>query len=121
MTVPAAPVVGVITPGDNQLSVAFTPGTGTPAVTKHQYRLGSGSYKDCANTSPLVITNLANGVAVTVTMRAVNSDGNSVASNSVAGTPADSNPGNDNGFDDATVFANPGAPVPNLDFNDPDD
>jgi hypothetical protein len=121
MAVPAAPVVGVITPGDNSLSVAFTPGTGTPAVDKHQVRKGTGAWTDCASTSPIVLSGLANGKAVSITMRAVNADGNSVASNAVSGTPADTNAANDNGFDDASVFANPGLAVPNLDFNDPDD
>jgi hypothetical protein len=121
MAVPDAPVVGVITPGDNTLSVAFTPGTGTPTVDKHQIRKGTGGWKDCANTSPIVLTGLANDKTVAVTMRAVNADGNSATSNSVDGTPTDADPTNDNGFDDATVFANPGAAVPNLDFNDPDD
>jgi hypothetical protein len=121
MAVPTAPVVGVITPGDNQLSVAFTPGTGTPAVSKHQVRKGTGSWVDCSSTSPIVIKGLANGKSVSITMRAVNADGNSVASNTVAGTPADADKTNDNGFTDGTWAANPGLPVPHLDFNDPDD
>jgi hypothetical protein len=121
MAVPSAPVVGVITPGDNQLSVAFTPGTGTPAVDTHQYSVDGKGWKDCANTSPVVIPRLANGKVYAITMRAVNADGNSATSNSVNGTPADPSAANDNGFDDATIFANPGEVVPHLDFNDPDD
>jgi hypothetical protein len=121
MALPDAPVVGVITPGDNTLSIAFTPGTGTPSVDKHQVRKGSGQWVDCASTSPIVLSGLANGKAVSITMRAVNADGNSAASNAVSGTPADTNPANDNGYDDASFYANPGAAVPHLDWNDPDD
>lgn len=121
MAVPSAPVVGTITAGDNQLSVAFTPGTGTPAVDNHQIKKNSGAWVDCANTSPIVLTGLANGKAYSITMRAVNVDGNSATSNAVVGTPADTNPANDNGWDDANPFANPGAHTQNLDWNDPDD
>lgn len=121
MAVPSAPVVGTITAGDNQLSVAFTPGTGTPAVDKHQIKKGTGAWVDCANTSPIVLTSLVNGKAYSITMRAVNADGNSATSNAVSGTPADTNAANNNGWDDANSFANPGLPIPHLDYNDPDD
>lgn len=121
MAVPTAPTVDGIVSGDNQLGVDFTPGTGTPAVDKHQVRKGSGAWVDCASVSPITLTGLTNGKEYSITMRAVNADGNSAASNAVVGTPADTNTANDNGWDDANPFANPGAPIPNLDWNDPDD
>jgi hypothetical protein len=55
-----------------------------------------------------------------VNVRAVNADGPGPSA-SAAGTPIDSNKANDNGWADASWAANPGLPVPNLDWNDPDD
>jgi hypothetical protein len=120
MAVPAAPASPVSTPGDNQLSIAFAPVVATPAVTNYQYKIGaSGSYKDFA-APPLVITGLANDKAYAISIRAVNTDGPGavVVAN---GTPTDAVLTDNNGFADATVFANVGEPVGHLDFNDPDD
>jgi hypothetical protein len=122
MAVPAAPALGAVTAGDNSLSIAFTQAVADPEVGHWQYQIdGKGGWADWTNASPLVLSGLANGKTYSVKMRAVNADGNSPASTAATGTPTDANAANDNGFDDATVFANPGAAVPNLDFNDPDD
>jgi hypothetical protein len=121
MAVPAAPVLGAVTPGDNRLSIAFTQVEADPVVAGFQYKVNNkGGWAD-TGASPLVLTGLANGKSYSVVMRSGNADGFSVASNSVTGTPVDSNAANDNGWDDASWAANPGAPVPSLDFNDPDD
>lgn len=121
MAVPAAPASLVATPGDNTASIAFTPdAAAAPAISKHQYQIdGKGGWKDFA-ASPLALTGLANGRAYSVAIRSVNADGNSTAA-TVSVTPADADATNDNGYDDATWAANPGAAVPNLNYADPDD
>lgn len=122
MAVPAAPSITGITPGDNTLSVAFTSVTSDPVVTDNQYQIdGKGGWQSIGVASPFVISGLANGRAYSVKIRSVNADGNSPASAASNGTPVDSNAANDNGFDDASWAANPGAPVGNLDYADPDD
>lgn len=121
MAVPGAPTALVATPGDNQASIAFTPTAATPAVTSYQVRVGSGNYKTVTETgSPIVVKQLPNDVLSTIYIRAVNSDGNG-ASASVTVTPTDANLANNNGFTDATIYANRGGGVPQLDYNDPDD
>lgn len=121
MAVPAAPANLVAAPGDNKLTVSWDAVTATPAVDHYEYRKGtSGGWKSDGVALAVVVDGLANGKQYTIQVRAVNADGNG-AVGSVTGTPADVNPANDNGFDDATVFANPGAAVGHLDFNDPDD
>jgi hypothetical protein len=119
MAVPTAPTALAIVPGDNRLTLSWTDPVATPAVTGHQIKVGGAAYKDCG-ASPQTVTGLQNGKSVTLSVRAVNADGNGAGA-SAAATPNDVDPTNDNGFDDATIFANIGAPVPNLDFNDPDD
>lgn len=121
MAVPAAPTGLAATPGDNTASIAFTPdAAASPAITKNQYRVdGKGGWKDVA-ASPISLSGLANGRAYSVAVRSVNADGNS-AEATVSVTPADPSAANDNGFDDASWAANPGLPVPRLDWNDPDD
>lgn len=122
MAVPAAPSITGITPGDNTLSVAFTTVTSDPAITDNQYQIdGKGGWKSIGLTSPFVLTGLANGKQYAVRIRSVNPDGNSAASAASNGIPADPSAANDNGWDDASWAANPGAPVPHLDFADPDD
>jgi len=120
MAVPAAPVITGVTSGDNQASVAFTQAVATPAVSKHQIKVSGANYKDCSSVSPVIVKGLMNGTPYTFTMRAVNADGNSVASNVAGTTPIDTNPNNNNGWDDASFYANAGM-VPNLDWFDPDD
>ena len=51
MSVPGAPTIGVITPSNGQLSVAFTAGTGT--VTNYKYSLNGAAF---VTRSPVAIT-----------------------------------------------------------------
>ncbi len=122
MAVPGAPTALVATAGDNQLSVAFTPTAATPAVTSYQAKTrANGAWVTVTETgSPIVVRGLQNGRLYTVYIRAVNADG-AGAQATTTGTPTDANAANNNGFTDATWAANPGLPVPNLDYNDPDD
>lgn len=88
-TAPNAPTLGTITPGDTQLSCAFTlNGTGGSAITDVEYRLDGGAWTSGGVVSaPLVIGSLTNGTPYDIELRAVNAIGNSAASNLVSATP----------------------------------
>jgi predicted RNA-binding protein with TRAM domain len=91
-TTPGAPVVGIITPGNAQLSVAFTIGTiGTSPITNYKYSTDGGStFTACSpvqTTSPIVVTSLTNGTAYNVQIKAVNAYGDGIATASTAATP----------------------------------
>ena len=98
---PAAPTLGTITPGNAQLSAAFTAGgSGGSAITTYKYSTDNGvSYltrQTGTTASPIVITTLSsdgttplvNGTPYTVLIKAVNAIGDGAASNAVAATPA---------------------------------
>lgn len=92
--VPTAPAITGITPGNEQLSVAFTPpsSNGGLSITNYQYSIDNGSNwitpAPAVATSPLLITGLTNGITYNVTLRAVHSVGSGAASATVDGTPA---------------------------------
>jgi uncharacterized delta-60 repeat protein len=92
-TAPCAPAITTITPGNRQLTVAFTPasGGGVP-ITNYQYSLDGATTwivrSPAATTSPLVIANLTNGTAYRVSLRAVNSVGEGVPSLLASATPS---------------------------------
>ena len=99
--IPGAPTVTSLTPGNGQLSVAFTaPGSnGGVAITNYEYSTDGGATffarSPVSVTSPIVITTLSSdgttpltvGTSYTVLLRAVNSVGSSAASNSASGSP----------------------------------
>jgi hypothetical protein len=97
---PAAPTITSITPSSGTLSVAFTAGaTNGSAITNYQYSTDNGAnWKNRATgttASPLVITtvspsasNLSNGTAYNVRIRAVNGAGSGDSSTAVAATPS---------------------------------
>ena len=90
-TTPGAPTIGTITPGDGQLSVAFTSGSdGGSAITDYKWSIDGTSYTTRAGTaSPIVITGLSNGTAYTVGIRAVNAAGDgTVATAGTTATPS---------------------------------
>ena len=92
-TIPGAPTIGVITPANGQLSVAFTAGTiGGSAITNYKYSSDNGStFTACSpeqTTSPVVITGLTNGTPYNVQLKAVNAVGDGTATSSTAATPA---------------------------------
>jgi len=91
-TTPGAPTIGVITPGNGQLSVAFTAGsTGGSAITNYKYSTNGGStFTACSptqTTGPVVITGLANGTSYNIQLKAVNIYGDGTATSSTAATP----------------------------------
>ena len=97
---PAAPTITSITPSSGTLSVAFTAGaTNGSAITNYQYSTDNGAnWKNRATgttASPLVITtvspsasNLSNGTAYNVRIRAVNAAGSGDSSTAVSATPS---------------------------------
>jgi len=94
-TTPAAPTGLVATPGNGSASIAFTAGAdGGAAITKYQYKVGSGSWTDAVGTtSPISISGLTNYTTYDISLRAVNSAGNGAASvSSVSVTPAGAAP-----------------------------
>ena len=92
-TVPDAPTSLVATPGNTQLTVAFTQAsTGGSPITNYEYSIDNGAtftaFSPAITTSPVVITGLTNGTTYQVKLKAVNSVGTSNASDAVSGTPA---------------------------------
>jgi predicted RNA-binding protein with TRAM domain len=92
-TTPAVPNITSITPGDGQLSVAFTAGgDGGSAITNYEYSIDGGSNwitrSPAATTSPLTISGLTNGTPYNVQLRAVNAVGSGTATSTTSGTPA---------------------------------
>jgi predicted RNA-binding protein with TRAM domain len=99
-TAPAAPTISSITPGNQQLSVAFTAGSdGGSAITNYKYSTNGGTNWQTrasgTTASPLVIstlstdgtTALTNGTSYNVQIRAVNAVGDGTATASTAATP----------------------------------
>jgi outer membrane protein OmpA-like peptidoglycan-associated protein len=88
---PNAPTSLVVTPGDARLSVAFTAPTddGGSAITGYEWTTDGGTSWHAAGrtTSPLTITSLTNGTAYTLQIRAINANGNGIASDEATGTP----------------------------------
>ena len=90
-SVPDAPTITGITAGDGQLSVAFTAGyNGGSTITNYKYSTNDGSSFTSAGstTSPIVITGLTNGTPYNVQLKAVNVNGDGIATTSTSGTPA---------------------------------
>lgn len=89
-TAPAAPALASVTAGDGTLTATFAPtSNGGSVITSYEYRLGGGAWNPTGSLgSTFTIPNLTNGTAHTVTVRATNAIGTSVASNGISGTPA---------------------------------
>ena len=88
---PGAPTALVATPGNGQLSVAFTAPAyaGASAITGYTLTASPGSATVSGASSPLVLTGLTNGTPYTVTAVATNGSGSGPASaQSVAATPS---------------------------------
>jgi prepilin-type N-terminal cleavage/methylation domain-containing protein len=97
----SAPTITAITPGNANLSVAFSAPTndGAAAITTYEYSTDNGTTwrtrPSGTTASPLVITTtsatnstLTNGTSYPVRIRAVNAAGDGEASSSVTATPA---------------------------------
>jgi hypothetical protein len=92
--VPAAPVLGSLTPGDGTLEAAFTPVASTPATTGFTVSAtpsaGGATITATGASSPITVPGLTNGTPYDVMVHATNSAGDSAESNILQGTP---NPG----------------------------
>ncbi len=92
VTIPGAPTLGTITPGNQELSCAFTPGTtGGSTISNYEFSTNGGTgwttRSPASTSSPIVITSLTNGTTYDVKIRAVNAAGSGTASSMVQGTP----------------------------------
>jgi hypothetical protein len=115
-----APTITGITAGDGQLEVAFTAGSdGGAAISNYKYSTDGSTYTALSPadaTTPVTITGLTNGTTYSVTLKAVNSVGDSGASNSLSGTPvAPTLPPSDPSPSPAPASAPAPAPVPEPD------
>jgi hypothetical protein len=90
-TVPDAPINLVATPGNTEVTISFTQGsTGGSPITNYEYSIDGGAYvpfSPAVTASPVVITGLVNGTSYSITLKAINAAGPSVASASVSVTP----------------------------------
>ncbi len=94
-TVSGSPTINSITPGNNQLSVAFTvpKSDGGSEILNYEYSTNGGtSFTACSpaqTASPIGITGLTNGVSYNVQIRAINGvTGNGIATASTQATPS---------------------------------
>ena len=91
-TAPRAPASITATPGDTQVTLAWTAGgTGGSPITSWQYRQDSGTWTDIpgsdGTTTSYTVTSLMNDTIYTFEVRAVNAIGEGTASASVSATP----------------------------------
>jgi hypothetical protein len=84
---PAAPSV-TLTAGDGQVSIAWTDGSnGGAAITAHRIYVNGTGMSPITSASPFVLTGLANDVAVSIEVTAINSAGESARSTAQSVTP----------------------------------
>ena len=90
-TVPAAPTISSIITGNGTLTVFFTPGAdGGSPITNYKYSTDGTTYTaldPATTTSPFTISGLTNGTTYSVSIKAVNSAGDSPASTALRATP----------------------------------
>jgi hypothetical protein len=89
--VPSAPTISSVTPASGSLTVAFTSGAdGGSAITNYKYSIDGVNYvalNPATTASPFTISGLTNRTTYSVTIKAVNAVGDSVASNAKTRTP----------------------------------
>jgi hypothetical protein len=89
-TLPSAPTLESLTPGNTTISMAFTApaSDGGSAILGYKYNLNGGAFIDISNqTSPYLITGLTNVQSYSITLKAYNAAGDSTASSSLSATP----------------------------------
>jgi hypothetical protein len=93
--VPAAPSLLVATPGNTSVSLSWSSVSATPSVTDYtvQYKASASgtwlTFSDGTSTTPnATVTGLTNGTAYDFRVRALNSVGNGVFSDTESATPA---------------------------------
>jgi len=88
-TFPLAPTIGTITVDNGSASIEFTAQSDNGStITEYEYSLNNGSYIVYPSVeSPLVLSDLSNGVAYTIKMKAKNAAGVSVVASSASFMP----------------------------------
>jgi hypothetical protein len=91
-TAPAAPTNLSATAGDGSATISFTPGSdGGSPIIDYKYSLDGGSswwpLSQPDTASPITITGLTNGTAYSISILAVNSNGDGLPSQAVSVTP----------------------------------
>lgn len=84
---PGAPTIGVVTPGNGQVSVAFTAPASDGGSPITSYTATCGTQSASGAGSPISVTGLANGIAVDCSVVAINAVGTSPPSATVSVTP----------------------------------
>ena len=94
-TVADAPTITTVSPGDAQVTVAFTPPSsdGGAAITSYTVISNPGGISATGTSSPITVNELTNGVTYTFTVLATNNIGSSVASVLSAGAIPTGRPG----------------------------
>jgi hypothetical protein len=92
-TAPDAPTITGITSGNGTASIAFTTNADNGiTITNYKYSTDGGTkwtMRDPISTAtPLLLSNLVNGTACSIQIKAINEKGSSVASNTISTTPA---------------------------------
>lgn len=86
-TVPSAPTLDIVTPGDGAALVIFSASASDGGSPILDYRALCGGTLAVGTASPLVVTELSNGTTVNCVVLARNVAGASAASNAIAVTP----------------------------------
>lgn len=89
---PEAPTIGAVTAGDRNLLVVVIAGpNGGSPITNYEYSIDNGASwatrSPSSQSSPILITGLANGANYQVRVRAVNAAGSGASSSSQSATP----------------------------------
>jgi len=94
LNIPQAPTNLISTIGNGEATISFTPGLNLgPAITNYLYSIDGVNYLSSGSiSSPIRIPGLTNGVTYNITLKAVNTNGTSSASNSVSVTPSNLGP-----------------------------
>jgi hypothetical protein len=128
LSAPLAPLNLVATPGVGSATLAFTvPADGGSPITNYEYKVGTGNWtalNPASTTSPVTITGLTGGNALSIQLRGVNIYGGGTASTAVSvtpigapGAPSSTSVANSNGK--ATIsfsITDGGAPITSIEY-----
>jgi hypothetical protein len=114
-TVPQAPTINSVTPGDSNASIAFTANaTGGSAITGYTVTASPGGATTSGSSSPITFSGLTNGTSYTFTITATNTNGTSISSSSSDSTTIGVQNYFGTGADGAvTISSNTALTVPN--------
>lgn len=105
-SVPGAPTIIAVTPGNASASIAFTApsSNGGSVITGYAGTCtgGGASITGAAATSPVTVTGLTNGTVYSCTLKAANAVGSSTASGAVSVTPLATSTGGETATENGT-------------------